>query len=119
MRRRRPRTAIDSFVAILCVVGLLTSTAFVSVTPAIAADTWEPWPRSPALRPDLTPKTETSTWNSGRPEDAAEMKMEKGTSSKTLWWVAAGIAVAVGIAIAVGSGGGNNGGSTTVNPGHH
>jgi hypothetical protein len=113
-----PRSVINSFIAILCLVGLLTSMAFGSVSYAVAEDTWETWPKKPVLPPELTPIPEKNVPYTGRPSDASENDKEKKTSSKTLWWVAAGIAAVVGIAIAVGSGGGG-GGETTVNPGHH
>jgi len=119
MCKHHPRSVTNSFVAILCVAGLLIGMAFGSVSYAVAQDSWETWPKNPALPADLTPKPEKSVWDTGRPGDESENKTEEKKSSKTVWWVAAGIAAAIGIAIAVGSSGGGGGGETTLNPGHH
>jgi len=116
MREPRLRTTIKSIVAILCAFCLLAM-SLGSVPRAMADDTWETWPRKTTLPPGLTPKQETDAFDSGKPEDAAETKLGR-PYSKTVWWVAAGVAVAIGIAIAAGSSGGDDGGGTSTNPGH-
>ncbi len=111
----RLRTTIKSIVAILCTFCFLTM-SLGSVPRAMADDTWDTWPKKTTLPPGLTPKPETDAFDPGKTVDAAEKKQER-PSSKTAWWVAAGVAVAIGIAIAAGSSSGDGGGTST-NPGH-
>ena len=123
MRGPRLRTTIKSVVAILCAACFLTM-SLGSVSRAIAADTWETWPKK-TIETDTwetwpkNPNPETDANGSGRAGDAAEKKTEKGIFSGKKWWVAVGVAVAIGIAIAAGSSGGGDGGGTSTNPGHH
>jgi len=117
MRRPRLRTTIKSVVAILCAACFLTM-SLGSFSRGMAADTWETWPKKTTLPPSLMPKPETDAFDAGKTGDTAEKKQERA-SSKTAWWVAAGVAVAIGVAIAAGSSGGGGGGGTSTNPGHH
>jgi len=115
MRGPRLRTTIKSVVAILCAACFLTM-SLGSVSRAIAADTWETWPRKTTV-PGVAPNPETDANRAAKTEEAAGKEPTKGKSSGTIWWIAAGTAVVIGIAIAAGGGGGGGGGST--NPGHH
>jgi len=117
MRATGSWTKVLSAVAILCAASFLTVTLG-SASRVMAADTWETWPKTTTLPPGLSPRPESNAFDSGKTKDAAEKKQER-TSSKTIWWVAAGVAVAIGIAIAAGSSGGGEGGGTSTNPGHH
>lgn len=116
MRGSRLRTTIKSIVAILCTACFLTM-SLGSVSRAMADNTWETWQRKTTLPPGLTPKPRTDAFDPVKTGDAAGAKLER-TSSKTIWWVAAGAAVVIGIAIAAGSSSGDGGGTPT-NPGHH
>jgi TRAP-type C4-dicarboxylate transport system permease small subunit len=113
MRRPRLRTTIKSVVAILCAACFLTM-SLGSVSRAIAADTWETWPRITTV-PSLVPNPETDANWSEKTGDAAGKETAKGRSSGKAWWIAAGTVVIIAIAIAAGGGGG---GGSTPNPGH-
>ncbi len=117
MRGPHLRPTIKSVVAILCAACFLTM-SLGSVSRAIAADTWETWPKKTTL-PGVTRYPETDAAGAAKAGEAAGKKTAKGESSGTIWWIAAGTAVVlgIGIAIAAGGGGGGGGGSTT-NPGH-
>ncbi len=145
MRGSRLRSKGKSLVAILCIASFLAM-SLGSVSRAIAADTWQTWPRMKAV-PDNTvqvpaadPMGAARDWQTlprmkavpentvlipaadpkgaAKPEDAAEKKTAKKRSYGTLGWIALGIAAVVGIVIGAGSGGGDEGGTVT-NPGHH
>ena len=116
MRGPPLRSSIKSVVAILCAACFLTM-SLGSFSRGMAADTWETWPRITTV-PGLVPNPETDAFDAGKTGDTAEKKQERA-SSKTAWWVAAGVAVAIGVAIAAGSSGGGGGGGTSTNPGHH
>jgi len=111
MRGTSLRSTVKSVVAILCAACFLTM-SLGSVSRAVAADTWETWPKKAA-----EPGVETKPTPPPEPVGAAKEGKDRGTdvekksSSGNLGWWAAGAAAAVGIAIAVGSGGG--GGGTT------
>jgi len=109
------RSTIKSVVAILCAACFLTMSPG-SVSRAIAADSWETWPKKTAV-PDVAPNPETDADGATKAEEAAGKKTSKGTSSGTTWWIAGGTALVIGIAIAI-AGGGGGGGGTTANPGH-
>ena len=103
---------MKSVVAILCAACFLTM-SLGSVSNAVAADTWETWPKKTA-EPGVEPKPATDASGAATAGDAAGKKVETGLSSGTIGWIAAGTAVVIGIAIAAGGGGG---GSTTT--AHH
>ena len=117
MRGPRLRTTIKSIVAILCAVCFLT-TSLVSVSRAIADDTWETWPKKTTV-PGVAPTPEWDANGSAKAEDAAGKETPKGRSSGKNWWIAAGTAVVIGIAIAIAAGGGGGGDGGSTNPGHH
>jgi len=96
---------VKTVVAFLCAACFLT-VSLGSVSRAVAADTWETWPKK-AEEPGVVAKTDTGT-NGGASNagDAAGKKAEAGLSSGTIGWMAVGAAAVIGIAIAAGSGGG-------------
>jgi hypothetical protein len=102
MRGIRLRSTGKSVIAIVCAACFLTM-SLGSVSRAIAADTWETWPKKPA----------TETNGAAKAGDAAGTKTATGMSAGTIGWIALGVAAVVGIAIAAGSGGGGGGSSTT------
>ncbi len=105
MRGTRSRSTRKSVVAILCAACFLTM-SLGTVSRAIAADTWETWPKKTA-EPGVETKTDTGT-NGGAANagDAAGKKAATGLSAGTIGWIAVGVAAVAGIAIAAGSGGG-------------
>ena len=115
MRGPHLRSTIKSVVAIFCAACFLTM-SLGSVSRAIAADDWETWPKKTTV-PGVMPNPETDANVAVGPGEAAGKNTEKGKSSGTKWWIAAGTAVVIGVAIAIAAGGGEGGGSTT-NPGH-
>jgi hypothetical protein len=134
MRGTLHRTTGKSIVAILCAASFLTMTLG-SVSPGIAAETWETWPRKTA-EPGLEQKPATDaseasndweTWPKKKAEPgtgqkpakalaAEEKKPASGRSYGKIAWIALGIAAVIGIGLAAG-GGGDEGGVVT-NPGH-
>jgi hypothetical protein len=94
---------VKSVVAILCAACFLTM-SLGSVSRAVAADTWETWPKKTA-EPGVEPKPAPGANGAAQAGDAAGKKTAKGVSGGTIGWIAAGTAAAIGIAIAVGSGG--------------
>jgi hypothetical protein len=89
-----------------------------SVSRAIAADTWETWPKKTTV-PGVAPNPETDANGAAKAGEAAGKKTAKGITSGTIWWIAAGAVVVIGIGIAIaGGGGGGGGGGSTTNPGH-
>ena len=110
MRGTRHRPAVKSVVAVLCAACFLTMTLG-SVSPAVAADAFETWPKKTA-EPGVEPKPAPDANGAAKAGDAAGKNTAKGVSAGTIGWIAAGTAAVIGIAIAVGSGGGG-GGSTT------
>jgi len=115
MRGPHLLSTIKSAVAVLCAACFLT-VSLGSVSPAIADDTWETWPKKTTV-PGVAPKPETDATGAAKTGEAAEKKAAEGKSSGKIWWIAAGTAVVIGIAVAVAAGGGDGGG-TTPNPGH-
>ena len=142
MRGTRLRSTGKSVVAILCAASFLTM-SLESVSRAVAADTWETWPRKTAepgieqkpatdangaakdwktlpktsAEPSIVQKPATDENGAAKAGDAAGKKTAKGRSYGTIGLIALGIAAVIGIAIAAG-GGGDEGGVVT-NPGHH
>lgn len=101
MRGTGLRCTVKSVVAILCATCFLAA-SMGSVTRAVAADTFETWPKKTA-EPGVTPAPAANgAANAG---GAAGKEAEKGLSTGTIGWMAAGTAVVIGIAIAAGSGG--------------
>ena len=143
MRGTRLRSISISVVATLCAVSYFTM-SLVSVSRAVAADTWETWPVKKAL-PGIEQKPATDangaakdweTWPGKKAEpgveqkpaadangavkegDAAGKKTATERSYGTIGWIALGVAAALGVAFAVGGGGGGGGGDVVTNPGH-
>ena len=97
MRGTRPRFNVKSVVAILCAACFLTM-SLGSVSPAVAAEAWETWPKKPA----------TETDGAAVAGDEAGTKTATGMSAGTIGWIALGAAAVVGIAVAAGGGGGSS-----------
>ena len=142
MRGTRVRSTVKSVLAILCAACFLTM-SLGSVSRAVAADTWETWPRKtvePVVEPKpvtdanggakaweawpknmaepvVEPKPAADANGAAKAGDAAGKKTTTGRSYKKIGWIALGIAAVIGIAIAAGGGGG--GGDVSTNPGHH
>jgi hypothetical protein len=113
MRGIRFRSTVKSVIAILCAACFLTM-SLGSVSRAVAADTWETWPKKtaePGIQPPSPPPSPTDASGAAKAGDAAGTKTATGMSSGTIGWIAAGTAAVLAIAIAAGSGGG--GGSTS------
>ena len=115
MRGIRLRSTVKSVIAIVCATCFLTL-SIGSVSRAVAADTWETWPKKETV-PGVSPIPETDANQAAKAGEAAEKEPAKGKSSGTYWWIAAGTAVLIGIGIAIAAGGGGDSGSTA-NPGH-
>jgi hypothetical protein len=107
MSRNRPGSAWKSVVAILCAACFLTM-SLGSVSRAVAADTFETWPKK-KVEPGMEP--EPTTEGAAQAGDAAGKKAATGLSAGTIGWIAVGVAAAIGIGVAAGGGGG--GGTTT------
>lgn len=103
MRGTRLRSTVKSVVAILCAACFLTM-SLGSVSRAVAADTFETWPRKTA-EPGVEPKPDTGANGAAKAGDAAGKKTATGLSSGTIGWIAVGTAAVIGIAIAAGGGG--------------
>ena len=119
MRGIRLRSTLKSVVAILCTACFVTM-SLGSVSRAVAADTWETWPKKgtePGV--ETTPPTTTTPPATTEPSgaatagDTAGKKTSTGISGGTIGWIALGAAAVIGIAIAAGSGGGGGGGTTS------
>lgn len=105
MRGTRLRFTVKSVVAMLCAACFLTM-SLGSVSRAVAADTWETWPKKtaePGVAPAPAPAPEAN--GAAKEGDNAGKKAAAGLSSGTIGWIAAGTAAVIGIAIAAGSGG--------------
>jgi hypothetical protein len=112
MRGIRLRSTVKSVIAIVCAACFLTM-SLGSVSRAIAADTWETWPKKtaePGVQPPPPPADTSGATKAG---DTGGKKTSEGVSAGTIGWIALGTAVVVGVAIAAGSGGGGGGSSTT------
>jgi hypothetical protein len=108
MRGTRLTPTVKSVLAILCASCFLTM-SIGSVSRAVAADTFETWPKK-STEPGVEPAKGATAAG-----DAAGKEAATGLSSGTIGWMALGTAVVIGIAIA--AGGNSSGGSTT--PSHH
>jgi hypothetical protein len=85
-----------------------------TVSRAVAAETWETWPKKaaePGVPPPSTPPADSS--GAAVAGEEAGTKTATGLSAGTIGWIALGAAAIIGIAVAAGSGGGGGGGSTT------
>jgi len=107
MRGTRLRSKMKSAVAILCAACFLF-VGIGTVSSAVAADTWETWPKKPT-EPGVEPTPGPD--GAAQAGDAAGTKTYAGMSAGTIGWIAAGTAVIVGVAVAAGGGGG--GGSSS------
>ena len=103
MRGTRLRSTVKSVVATLCAACFLTM-SLGSVSRAVAADTWETWPKK-TVEPGVEQKPVPDANGATRAGDAAGKKTAKGISAGTIGWIAAGTAAVIGIAIAAGGGG--------------
>jgi len=114
MRGTRLRSAVKSVVAVLSAACFLTA-SIGTVSRAMAAETWETWPKKP-VEPGVQPPPPSPP-----PADAsgaaiageeAGTKTATGLSAGTIGWIALGAAAIIGIAVAAGGGGGGGDGST-------
>ena len=103
MRGTRLRFTVKSVVAMLCAACFLTM-SLGSVSRAVAADTWETWPKKTS-EPGVAPAPAPEANGAAKEGDNAGKKAAAGLSSGTIGWIAAGTAAVIGIAIAAGSGG--------------
>jgi len=101
MRGTRHWSSVKSVAAILCAVCFLTMNLG-SVSRAVAADTFETWPKK-TTEPGVEPAPAAN--GAADAGDAAGKKAETGLSSGTIGWMAVGAAAIIGIAIAAGNGG--------------
>ncbi len=106
MRGTRLQSTVKSVVAILCAACFLII-SLGSVSRAVAADTWETWPKKTA-EPGVEPKPGTDANGAAQAGDAAGKKTATGLSAGTIGWIAVGVAAIIGVAIAVGGGGGGS-----------
>jgi hypothetical protein len=104
MRGIRLRSTGKSVIAIVCAACFLTM-SLGSVSRAVAADTWETWPKKTAEPGVQPPPPPTDASGAAKAGDAAGKKTSTGISTGTIGWIALGTAAVVGIAIAAGSGG--------------
>ena len=101
MRGIRLRSTVKSVIAILCAACFLTM-SLGSVSRAVAADTWETWPKKTA-EPGVRAATgRTDANGAAKAGDAAGTKTATGISSGTIGWIALGTAAVIAIAIAAG-----------------
>jgi hypothetical protein len=109
MRGTRLRSAVKSVVAVLCAACFLT-VGIGTVSRAVAADTFETWPKK-TVEPGVEPRTDAT--GAAKAGEEGGTKTATGLSGGTIGWIALGTAALIGIAVAAGSGGGGGGGSTT------
>lgn len=106
MRGTRLRTMVKPVVAILCAACFLAM-SLGSVSRAVAADTWETWPKK-TTEPVPGPAPAPEPNGASKAGDDGGKKAAAGLSSGTIWWIAAGTAAVIGIGIAAGGGGGSS-----------
>ena len=111
MRGTGLRCTVKSVVAVLCASCFLAA-SMGSVTRAVAADTFETWPKK-TTEPGVSPPPSAN--GAAKAGDAAGKNAEKGLSAGTIGWIAAGAAAILLIAVAAGGGGGG-GGTTSTHP---
>jgi hypothetical protein len=102
MRGTHLRSTVKSVVSVLCAACFLTM-SLGSVSRAVAADTFETWPKKTA-EPGVEAKPGTDANGAATAGDAAGKKTATGLSSGTVGLMALGAAAVVGIAIAAGGG---------------
>ena len=123
MRGIRLRSTMKSGVAILCAACFLTM-RIGSVSRAVAAETWETWPKkaaepgvaTPAPPPPPAAAPPAGASGAATAGEAAGTKTATGLSTGTIGWIALGTAAVIGIAIAASGSSGDSGSST---PAHH
>lgn len=104
MRGIRLRSTGKSVIAIVCAACFLAM-SLGSVSRAIAADTWETWPKKttePGVQPPPPPADTSGAAKAG---DTGGMKTSAGISAGTIGLIALGTAGIIAIAVAAGSGG--------------
>ena len=104
MRGIRLRSTGKSVIAIVCAACFLTM-SLGSVSRAIAADTWETWPKKTAEPGVQPPPPPADTSGAAKAGDTGGKKTSAGISSGTIGLIALGTAGVIAIAIAAGSGG--------------
>jgi hypothetical protein len=97
---------VKSVIAILCAVCFLTM-SLGTVSRAVAAETWETWPKKTA-EPGVETKPTPPPEGAAKAGDTAGKQTSTGLSGGTIGWIALGTAAVVGIAIAAGGGGGSS-----------
>jgi len=105
MRGTHHRPMLKPVVAILCAACFLAM-SLGSVSRAVAADSWETWPKKSAEPGVAPPSTEAS--GAAKAGDAAGKSAATGLSSGTVGWIALGAAAVIGVAVAAGGGGGSS-----------
>jgi hypothetical protein len=104
MREIRLRYTVKSVIAIVCAACFLTM-SLGSVSRAIAADTWETWPKKtaePGVQPPPPPADASGAAKAG---GTGGKLTSDGISRGTIGWLALGTAAVIGIVIAAGGGG--------------
>ena len=104
MRGIRIRSTVKSVIAILCAACFLAM-SLGSVSRAVAADTWETWPKKTAEPGVQPPPSPTDASGAAKAGDTAGKKTSTGISSGTIGWIALGTAAVIGIVIAASSSG--------------
>ena len=103
MRGIRLRSTVKSVVAVLCAACFLTM-SLGSVSRAVAADTFETWPKK-TTEPGVESKPATGSNGAANAGDTAGKKAATGLSSGTITALAVGVAVVIGVAVAAGGNG--------------
>jgi len=107
LRETRLRSNPKSVVAILCAACFLAM-SMGSVTRAIAADTFETWPKKTSEPGVVAPTPATEADGAASAGDAAGTKTAAGMSAGTIGLIALGTAGVIAIAVAAGGGGGSS-----------
>ena len=105
MRRTRHRSTVKSIIATLCAACFLTM-SLGTVSRAVAADTWETWPKKttePGVEVAAAPAPEAN--GAAKAGGVAGGKTATGLSSGTITAMAVGAAVVIGLAVAAGGNG--------------
>ena len=98
LSKNHPRSGLKSLIAILCAACFLTF-AQGAVTHALAAETWETWPKK---------SSEAEADAAAKAGEEGGAKTYAGMSAGTIGWIALGTAAVIGIAVAAGGGGGGS-----------
>ena len=115
MRGTRLRSAVKSVIAVLSAACFLTA-SIGTVSRAMAAETWETWPKKtvePGVQPPPPSTPPADAAGAAIAGEEAGTKTATGLSAGTIGWIALGAAAIIGIAVAAGGGGGGGGESTT------